>query len=126
MSTILASLRPRLVGNSTETHFDSELIDDINSAFAVLNQLGAGPASGFTIDSTDALEWDDFSENEILIGFVKSYVYKKVRLVFDPPQSSAAVASLKEQIAEDEWRIREAAEAEAEAEEEEEESQNGE
>lgn len=83
--------------------YDSDLILLINSAFATLNQLGAGPKEGFSING-DTEEWKQFSEG-IEINFVKQYIYMKAKLSFDPPNSSFALDSLKKQIDELEFRI---------------------
>lgn len=104
MDSILTSIK-KLLGIAEEyEHFDSDLIMHINSVFMVLNQLGAGPAEGFSI--TDKTEtWEDFTQNNLMIQSVKSYVYLKVRLLFDPPSSSAVMESINRQISELEWRL---------------------
>lgn len=83
--------------------YDSDLILLINSAFATLNQLGAGPKEGFSITG-DSEEWNQFSEG-LEINFVKQYVYLKTKLAFDPSNSSFALESTKKQIDELEFRI---------------------
>ncbi len=104
MDSILTSIK-KLLGIAEEyEHFDSDLIMHINSVFMVLNQLGVGPAEGFSI--TDKTEtWEDFTQNNLMIQSVKSYVYLKVRLLFDPPSSSAVMESINRQISELEWRL---------------------
>lgn len=104
MDSILTSIK-KLLGIAEEyEHFDSDLIMHINSVFMVLNQLGVGPAEGFLI--TDKTEtWEDFTQNNLMIQSVKSYVYLKVRLLFDPPSSSAVMESINRQISELEWRL---------------------
>lgn len=104
MDSILTSIK-KLLGIAEEyEHFDSDLIMHINSVFMVLNQLGVGPAEGFSI--TDKTEtWEDFTQNNLMIHSVKSYVYLKVRLLFDPPSSSAVMESINRQISELEWRL---------------------
>lgn len=104
MDSILTSIK-KLLGIAEEyDHFDSDLIMHINSVFMVLNQLGVGPAEGFSI--TDKTEtWEDFTQNNLMIQSVKSYVYLKVRLLFDPPSSSAVMESINRQISELEWRL---------------------
>lgn len=104
MDSILTSIK-KLLGIAEEyEHFDSDLIMHINSVFMVLNQLGVGPAEGFSI--TDKTEtWEDFTQNNLIIQSVKSYVYLKVRLLFDPPSSSAVMESINRQISELEWRL---------------------
>lgn len=104
MDSILTSIK-KLLGIAEEyEHFDSDLIMHINSVFMVLNQLGVGPVEGFSI--TDKTEtWEDFTQNNQMIQSVKSYVYLKVRLLFDPPSSSAAMDAINRQISELEWRL---------------------
>lgn len=104
MDSILTSIK-KLLGIAEEyEHFDSDLIMHINSVFMVLNQLGVGPVEGFSI--TDKTEtWEDFTKNDLMIQSVKSYVYLKVRLLFDPPSSSAVMESINRQISELEWRL---------------------
>ena len=69
-----------------------------------LNQLGVGPSEGFSIiDETD--KWSDFIKEDPRLESIKSYVYLKVKLLFDPPMNSAVMDSMNRQIAELEWRI---------------------
>lgn len=104
MDSILTSIK-KLLGIAEEyEHFDSDIIMHINSVFVVLNQLGVGPTEGFYIVDKTAL-WEDFTKNDALIQSVKSYVYLKVRLLFDPPSSSAVLDSINRQISELEWRL---------------------
>lgn len=109
MESILTSIK-KLLGIAEEyTHFDEDLIIHINSVFAALTQIGVGPSIGFTITDKYAT-WDDFiSDNTCLIP-VKTYVHLKVKLLFDPPSSSAVMSSMERQISEFEWRLRLAAE----------------
>lgn len=75
----------------------------INSAFSVLTQLGVGPEAGFYIEDSEAV-WSDFV-NDSRLEMIKTYVYLKVKLVFDPPSSSAVMEAINRQISELEWRI---------------------
>lgn len=109
MESILTSIK-KLLGISEEyTHFDDDLIMHINSVFLVLTQLGVGPEQGFVIED-DTSYWTDFIEDSIQLQAVKSYMYLKVKLLFDPPLSSAVIESTNHTIAEYEWRLRLAAE----------------
>lgn len=103
--SVLMSIKKLLIGNADDKSFDPDIIIHINTALATLNQLGVGEKSGFAIsDETDT--WKDlFGDNLTLIGFIKNYVYLKVKLVFDPPTSSFVVESIKQSISEYEWRI---------------------
>ena len=104
MESILTSIKKMLGISEEYTHFDEDLIMHINSALAVLCQLGAGPSEGFFITNKSAV-WSDFVPDLSKLQFVKTYVYQKVKLLFDPPQSSAAIQALNESIKEFEWRI---------------------
>lgn len=108
MESILTSIKKMLGIVEEYEHFDPDLIMHINSALSVLTQIGVGPSEGFQIrDANDA--WDDFIPDIGNLQLVKSYLYLKVKLLFDPPQSSAAMTSINQQIAEFEWRLQVAA-----------------
>mgnify|MGYP003442773147 FL=1 len=104
MESILTSIKKMLGISEEYTHFDEDLIMHINSALAVLCQLGVGPSEGFFITNKSAV-WSDFVPDLSKLQFIKTYVYQKVKLLFDPPQSSAAIQALNESIKEFEWRI---------------------
>lgn len=104
MESILLSIK-KLLGITEEyTIFDSDLIMHINSVFGILTQIGIGPAEGFSI-SDEFAKWEDFTENKISLEPIKSYMALKVKLLFDPPTSSAVIDSINKLIAELEWRI---------------------
>lgn len=100
--SILNSVKKVLGIDAADTSFDTDIIMHINSTFNILNQLGVGE-DGFAIsDSTS--KWSDFLNDEKL-NMTKSYVYAKVRKIFDPPQNSSAMQALTEAISEYEWRL---------------------
>jgi hypothetical protein len=76
----------------------------INTVFLTLRQLGVGPDEGFMIEDKEML-WEDFLEDPTELQAVKTYMYLKVRLLFDPPVSSAVIESTNRMIAELEWRL---------------------
>lgn len=84
--------------------FDLDIITHINSAFTTLTQLGVGPAAGFMIEDK-AATWDAFLGSDPRLNAVKQYVYLRVKMVFDPPQTSYAVEAFNKQIQEHEWRL---------------------
>lgn len=85
--------------------FDLDVITHINSAFSTLHQLGVGPTDGFMI-SDDTAEWDAFlTAGDYQLLQVKSYVFLRVRMIFDPPPTSFAIAAVEKQIKEIEWRL---------------------
>ena len=104
MESILTTTKKLLGIEEDYTHFDTEIILNINSALFVLNQLGVGPPEGFVITG-NADTWTDFLSDRTYLEAVKTYVYLKVRLTFDPPQMGYLVDAITKQISELEWRI---------------------
>lgn len=107
--SILTSIK-KLLGITEEyEHFDQDLIIHINSVLSVLTQLGVGPSEGFSIEDENAT-WDDFIPEDKRLSSIRSYVYMKVKLLFDPPLSSSVMESMNRMISEFEWRLNVAAE----------------
>lgn len=103
--SILNSIKKLLGINTTETVFDQDIALHINSVFANLVQMGVGPSSGYMITNSDN-KWSEFCRDDLLLlNNVKTYMYLKVKLVFDPPQSSALLEAINSQIKEIEWRM---------------------
>lgn len=104
MDSILNSIKKLLGIDELYTHFDADIILGINTAFSTLTQIGAGPTTGFSIyDKTSV--WSDFIPDLSKMELLKSYVHLKVKLLFDPPSSSALIDVINKQISELEWRI---------------------
>ena len=104
MESILISIKKLLGIAEDYDYFDSDIIMHINSVFATLTQLGVGPEDGFSIDD-ESEKWEDFLPEERMLHSVMSYMFMKVKLMFDPPLSSAVIECTKEQIKELEWRL---------------------
>ena len=100
--SILLSVKKLLGPSAVQTAFDEDIITHINSVFLILEQLGVG-AEGFMIFDDSAV-WSDFVEED-KFSAVRSYVYLKTRLMFDPPQSSSAIEVIKELVKELECRL---------------------
>ena len=105
MESILTSIKKMLGIAEEYEEFDPEIIMHINSVFTTLMQLGVGPSNGFYIEDAVA-EWTDFIEDMSQLQVVKTYVYLKVRLLFDPTSlGSATLAAYERQASEYEWRL---------------------
>lgn len=104
MESILTSIKKLLGIPEDYNHFDADIIMHINSVFMILTQMGVGPSEGFSIKDKTAT-WDMFVSPNTNLEPVKSYVFMKVRLLFDPPQSSAVMESINRMISEFEWRL---------------------
>ena len=101
--SILISIKKLLGIAADYTQFDTDIIIHINSVFAILNDIGIGPEDTFVIYD-DKATWDDFTEGEDELNMVKSYVYMRVRTMFDPPTGQVAEA-MNNNIKELEWRM---------------------
>ena len=101
--SILDSIKIMLGNSVDDTNFDAELIMFINGALAIINKLGVG-LTGYKI-SNNSNTWDEFLGDRTDLEEVKTNVYLRVRLAFDPPQNSFLVTSIKEQIVESTWYI---------------------
>jgi hypothetical protein len=105
MDSILTSIKKLLGIEEEYDHFDPDIIMHINSVFTILTQLGVGPAEGFRIED-DTSTWTDFVSDTIQIEAVKSYIYLRVRLLFDSSTlSSTVIDSMNRTINELEWRL---------------------
>lgn len=103
--SILKSTKKILGLEADYTPFDLDVITHINTAFSTLYQIGVGPATGFAIED-ETKNWSDFISGDIsIVNACKTYVYLRTRLLFDPPTTSFALQSMKEQLLEYEWRI---------------------
>lgn len=103
--SILKSTKELLGIDPENTDFDLEILTRINSAFSTIHGLGVGPDSGFAIEDEGPV-WDDFLAGDVVqIGHVKTIVWGRVRLAFDPPQQAFLIEAIKEQIKESEWRL---------------------
>lgn len=101
--SILNSIKKLLNIEESNKDFDSELIININSVFMILGQLGLHDGAFRIEDSTTS--WDEYLEESDDLDAVKSYIYLKVKLIFDPPLNSSVMEAIKEQIRELEWRL---------------------
>lgn len=103
-ASILQSIK-KLLGIIPEAGvFDVDIMIHINTAFNHLTQIGVGPETGYRISSEDNV-WTEFTTDNILLENVKSFVYIKVKMAFDPPATSALIDAYNSQLKELEWRI---------------------
>lgn len=110
MDSILTSIKEMLGIAEEYTHFDSVLVRHINSVFMILTQIGVGPPEGFAIQDAEQ-EWSDFISEYENLEAVKSYIFHRVQLAFDPPSSATIIESTNRIINELEWRLYTASES---------------
>lgn len=101
--SILNTIKKLCGISADDESFDLDMIVFINSALSSLTQIGVGPANGLSIEDSSAC-WSDITD-ELKYEDVKTYVYLKVRLLFDPPSSSIILESLQNTLKEIEWRL---------------------
>jgi hypothetical protein len=102
--SILKTIKRMLGLDPEDETFDVDILVLINAALMSLQQLGVGPAEGFSVTSANEL-WSDFMTDDRLYQGIREYIYLKVRLVFDPPSSSSVADALKKNLDELEWRL---------------------
>lgn len=105
-NSILDDVKLQLGIDETDDSFDPQVIDAVNTVFDILNQIGVGPANGFYIED-NTTTWDTYlSEHGRTLRMVKTYMYAKARLIFDPPLSSAVMDALNKIADETEFRLK--------------------
>lgn len=102
--SILKTIKSMLGPDSDYEAFDTDIIIHINSALATLTQVGIGRAKGFRITGPSET-WSDFLGDAEDLDSAKTYVYCKVKMVFDPPTNSSLSTAMKELCQELEWRL---------------------
>lgn len=103
MSSILDDVKHMLGITAEETAFDADIINFVNGAFGTLTQLGLGPVVGFQITSKDN-EWAEFYTDPRMSG-VKTYIFLKVKMAFDPPNTGFTQQAMERQCQELEYRL---------------------
>lgn len=102
--SILVSIK-KLLGISKEcTDFDTDIIIHINTVFRILNQMGVGPEEGFRIEDSDTT-WSEYIQDNKKLDDIITYIYLKVKLIFDPPLNGTVINANKQMIDELEWRL---------------------
>lgn len=101
--TILATVKDALGIPISVEVFDVTLLMHINTVFNILREFGVENRSIFAIDSGTV--WSSYLEDSQELEMVKTDVYLRVRLMFDPPTSSFVLNSIQEQVKELEWRL---------------------
>src|SRR3954453_23012950 len=98
--SILKSTKKVLQIGPDDKSFDLDILTHINSAFSTLNDLGVGPEDGFVIED-EYEEWEAYlPDDQIKLSKVKTYVYLRTRLLFDPPPTTLHLNTVQEQLRE--------------------------
>lgn len=102
--SILNSVKEQLGLPAAYSPFDAEIKTYINTALSTLTQLGIGPVDGFYI-AAGTETWSNFMGTDAKLNQVQTYVYLRVKILFDPPAAPSALAAIEKQIEEFGWRI---------------------
>lgn len=102
--SILKSTKKILGIDAEYDAFDLDIMTHINTVFTILSQLGVGPVGGYMIEDDEAT-WDEILGADIDLNSIKTYVYLRVRILFDPPNTPHLINALEEQRKELEYRI---------------------
>lgn len=102
--SILKTIRKKVGLTMEDDSFDEDLLVDINSCCSYLSQIGVTTFDHFVVDSVDQT-WDDCIPDIAHLEDIKTFIWIRVKLAFDPPTNSFLVENLKEQLREAEWRI---------------------
>ena len=105
MDSILTTVKKLLGIDEEDVSFDTDIIVSINTAIPSLSQMGIGPPNGFIVISKDQ-KWTDYiRDTTINLEGVKTYLYLKTKLIFDPPTNSTVIQSIENNLKELEWRM---------------------
>lgn len=103
--SIFESIKALLGPDASDDVFDQDILIHINSAIATLTQLGVGSGNGFVVTGSDE-SWNEFiGTDKTELNMVRSYIYMKVKIAFDPPTNSSVLTAYQEACKEYEWRL---------------------
>lgn len=101
--SVLNTIKQMLGITEEQTDFDTDIIIHINTVFNILHQLGV--TEDWIQIEDPSTKWEDVVEDISKVNMIKSYVYSKVRLMFDPPLNSTVISAMERQIQEMEFRL---------------------
>ena len=103
--SIFESIKALLGPDASYDVFDQDILIHINTAIATLTQLGVGPCGGFVVTGPDET-WEEFiGTDKTELNMVRTYIYMKVKIAFDPPTNSSVLTAYQEACREFEWRL---------------------
>lgn len=102
--SILITIKKLLGLSENNESFDLDVITHINTVFMTLRQIGVGPEEGFSIEDDGAI-WEDYVSPDDDLEAIKTYIFLRVKIIFDPPLNAAVLEALQENMREYEWRL---------------------
>ena len=101
--SILTSIKKLLMIDEELEQFDLDIVMAINTVLNVLSQMGVGPA--FSITGSSEIWSDYLGDGEENLEMVKTYIFMRVRMIFDPPQAGVVIEVYNNMIKELETRL---------------------
>lgn len=101
--SILYTIKKLLGIDPLYPEFDLDIVLFINSAIATLRQIGFHREYYSITGSSET--WSDYLGERADLELIKTYIYLKVRTMFDPPASGTVSASIDNLLKETECRI---------------------
>ncbi len=92
-----------MLGPDLDPTFDTEIMIHINAALTTLAQVGACAKGSLIMDENAT--WGSIFPTQGIMSKARTYIYYRVRLGFDPPQSSYAIENMNKLADEELWRI---------------------
>ena len=103
--SILDTIKKLIGIDSEDDSFDVDILTAINSTIPALSQMGIGPKKGYIVLSRDNT-WTDYIPNQTInLEGVKTYIYLKTKMIFDPPANSTTIEAFNKVMSELEWRM---------------------
>jgi hypothetical protein len=103
IESILTSVKKNIGVLEADVAYDPDILMYLNTAMSTLNQLGVGPEEGFLVED-ESTTWGEFLGTDPRLNHVRTYVTLRVRMMFDPPQTSYLITAIEKQI--DELAVR--------------------
>lgn len=103
-SSILKDTKLALGLDAEYAPFDHDVMLHLNSVLSDLHQLGIGPPDGLSVSGVET-QWTALMQDDPRLNNVKSYIYLRVRMLFDPPTLGYLITAMEKLIEKTEWRI---------------------
>ncbi len=104
ITSILTSVKKNLGIDQNYTVYDPDILMYINAVMSTLDQIGVGPEEGFLVEDASTT-WDELLGTDPRLNHVRTYVTLRVRMLFDPPQTSYLQTAIEKQIEQLEVRL---------------------
>ena len=105
MESILGTIKKMLGIDDDDISFDVDIITLINPIIYALAQMGIGPSTGFIVVDKNNTWTEYIGSIPLNLEGVKTYIYLKTKLIFDPPTNTTTREALNRNTQELEWRM---------------------